>query len=119
MVLLGTDGVWDNLFDKRTLEIVTAWQQRKLPKRGTAQSLADEIARSASAISLSKDTVTPFEVASGRRWRGGKLDDITVVAAVIGAAPAQVNVPLGTDAELDAFLKNIGATATPAVKSKL
>jgi len=115
VVILGSDGLWDNLFDKQTLEIVTSYQIKKENSR-FAQQLATEIAQTASTVAKSKDTVTPFEIASGRRWKGGKLDDITVVTAVVGPITANSKAIPSADTELDSFLTKPQEVSLPKAK---
>jgi len=81
IVILGTDGLFDNLFDEDIVQLVN--------KEGnllTPQELAKVIACSAYDRARSQTADTPFARAAyidGSRWKGGKLDDITVVVARI------------------------------------
>ncbi|OMJ21398.1 putative protein phosphatase 2C 80 [Smittium culicis] len=106
LVILASDGLYDNLFDEDILEeiecvisppkdeeiveYVTIEQKTKDCKKA-ALSLAEEIsaalAKRAYKVSLDPDcTQSPFQfhaVYEGLYYHGGKKDDITVVAAII------------------------------------
>jgi len=78
IVVLGTDGVFDNLFDNKIAKIVKENQTSK------AQEIARKIAESAFAMSIDGRVFTPFvENAKkhGVYYEGGKPDDITVLVA--------------------------------------
>ncbi|KAI9469199.1 phosphatase 2C-like domain-containing protein [Coemansia mojavensis] len=85
VVVVGSDGVFDNLFDEDILEEVG----RHLPPamRATGEPLPDAIARRARLVS--EDTryaESPFQMRAmqeGLYYQGGKRDDITVVVAVV------------------------------------
>jgi protein phosphatase PTC7 len=88
VVILGSDGLWDNMFDGDLVDLVR-----------TSHSLScDEMARVIADrtrdLSVKTDVVSPFGARAkeaGFRFNGGKEDDITVVvgrvAAVSDAAP--------------------------------
>ena len=82
LVVLGTDGVWDNLFDSRLCELLG-----ELPPDATAPALAQAIAAEARAASLRRDWQSPFALAASRHdgqpHEGGKLDDVTVVCVKV------------------------------------
>lgn len=80
LVILGTDGLWDNLYDEQILECV-----RLAQKAGDSpQKLATAIGQLASTHAHKVSGGSPFSDASAkvgrmRRYEGGKLDDITVL----------------------------------------
>lgn len=82
LIVLGTDGVWDNLFDSRLCELLG-----ELPLDATAPTLAQAIAAEARAASLRRDWQSPFALAASRHFgqphEGGKLDDVTVVCVKV------------------------------------
>lgn len=109
IIVMGTDGLFDNLFDWQILQIInnqgqTLWseqQQADLLKKvasGNVQAIdelnqfllskARQIATLARVVSLSENayTFTPFSKAyseaTGRQVSGGKPDDITVIVAM-------------------------------------
>eukprot|EP00359_Climacostomum_virens_P004533 CAMPEP_0204900904 /NCGR_PEP_ID=MMETSP1397-20131031/2751_1 /ASSEMBLY_ACC=CAM_ASM_000891 /TAXON_ID=49980 /ORGANISM="Climacostomum Climacostomum virens, Strain Stock W-24" /LENGTH=273 /DNA_ID=CAMNT_0052069143 /DNA_START=683 /DNA_END=1504 /DNA_ORIENTATION=+ len=80
IVLIGSDGLFDNLFREAIVETingVAATQPEDL-----AKSVADELVSRAYKASQDPLCESPFERASkkhGRQYSGGKPDDITVV----------------------------------------
>mmetsp|Transcript_68337 Transcript_68337/g.156934 ORF Transcript_68337/g.156934 Transcript_68337/m.156934 type:complete len:357 (+) Transcript_68337:73-1143(+) len=109
MVIAGTDGVFDNLFDDEIAALATTFMQQHKPlqlvdkdgrtevmdRRSALNQLASNIAEAARAAAVGTN-YTPFTYAAakegigenGRPLRGGKLDDITVVIAEVGEAEA-------------------------------
>jgi protein phosphatase PTC7 len=82
IVVIATDGFWDNLFDQKILQLINGW---KNSNGGKVDKLAKILAEEAERVSLSRDR-TPFQVAAanaGLRFNGGKEDDITVVVGVV------------------------------------
>ncbi|EXB22347.1 putative protein phosphatase 2C 55 [Morus notabilis] len=81
IVVLGTDGLLDNLFI-REMEIIIEKTEEVKPEK-----LAEEIARMAYFKSLNEDCETPFSSTMckflGRQKLGGKKDDITVIVGHI------------------------------------
>jgi len=80
-VVAGTDGLFDNLFGSEIEEIL-----QETEGRSCLQDLAWTIATVASMNSTSEDYDSPFVVAAesaGIKHIGGKVDDITVIVAVI------------------------------------
>ncbi|GAA5860729.1 hypothetical protein JCM8547_005516 [Rhodosporidiobolus lusitaniae] len=113
VVMLVTDGFSDNVFDEGEANVLVTAVRQKLETyfagkakedggEGIAEvsraerdkELASSVARTAVSfarmISVREDKVTPFEV-EARRWsaggkggfKGGKVDDVTVVVAVV------------------------------------
>lgn len=79
LLLVGSDGLWDNLYEREVLEILSAG--------ASCEHLARLLTRRAYQRSISP-AKTPFEdeaVATFGQcaWKGGKQDDITVIAAWI------------------------------------
>ncbi len=82
MLVLGTDGLLDNLSDVEIAEEVAACRGR-----GQGPSIiAQRLARLAFDASYDKGRVTPYAVAASEHfdmvYSGGKPDDITVLCAV-------------------------------------
>lgn len=74
--ILATDGVWDNVFEERLLEILSE-------AAGDYEAAARKIAETAMRIGQSRSN-TPFSTKAwsvGIQHSGGKLDDVTVVLA--------------------------------------
>ena len=81
LVILGTDGLFDNIDEKYICRLVAA---AIAGTEGGAQNLkiaplARFIAAEAFKVSQDPNARTPFEIASRRRFTGGKPDDITVL----------------------------------------
>jgi len=111
IVLLGSDGVWDNVFDEEINAVCESVVQMGLSGGALAAQIARSVAEYASTNAHDKSSVSPFYArynrircgcstavpavrcficvvvfetdCSGRATSGGKPDDITVVAAVV------------------------------------
>ncbi|KAG1049264.1 hypothetical protein G6F43_008396 [Rhizopus delemar] len=97
IIIMATDGLYDNLFDKDILRLVShhvqsntipATQHRSARVRNLQpQLLADILANSAKEVSETKYRIdTPFQrraMKEGLLMEGGKLDDISVIVAVV------------------------------------
>lgn len=85
LLIVGSDGLWDNLFDHETLTYIGV--------NGSAEEIARKLTKAAFVKSVGKEK-TPFEVETHLAygpsvWKGGKEDDITVIAAWIREEPLQ------------------------------
>lgn len=77
-LIVATDGLYDNIADADLVNMCMTAED--------AQVLADEMGDTASAKSVDTNYRSPFMAAAekaGVQWKGGKADDITVVAARI------------------------------------
>ena len=86
LILLATDGVLDNLYNKDILNLIQAQPIKKLKHAKGIKQLALSIAREASRLSGIKDYLSPFAKGAQetdkvryKDYMGGKQDDITVV----------------------------------------
>lgn len=82
VVVVGTDGLFDNLYNDEVTEVVLHSVRAGLEPQVTAQKIA-VLARQRA---LDRNRPTPFSTAAqeaGFRYNGGKLDDITVVVSYI------------------------------------
>ncbi|GJP48681.1 hypothetical protein CLOM_g7965 [Closterium sp. NIES-68] len=82
VVVMGTDGLFDNVFDSEVSSLVAHALLRGLPPQATAEHLA-ALARDRA---LDRFRLSPFARAAqeaGYRYIGGKLDDITVVVSYV------------------------------------
>lgn len=80
LVLIGTDGLFDNLFRTTIEEVVN--QAKASQPEDLAQCVANRLLKSAYERSIDPFVDTPFEKAAkkhGRLYTGGKPDDITVI----------------------------------------
>ncbi|CDS12243.1 hypothetical protein LRAMOSA04438 [Lichtheimia ramosa] len=97
IVILATDGLFDNLYDREILAIVRAHVNAyTLPGDGTRpprllnfnpQKLSDALAARARAVSEDRRNLdSPFQsraINEGLLYQGGKSDDISVVVALV------------------------------------
>ncbi|KAG9293926.1 hypothetical protein G9A89_019264 [Geosiphon pyriformis] len=87
VVIMGSDGVFDNLFDEDIVEEVrqfTNAAQRGLPIE--PQTLSDALAWRAKGVSEDLNNSSPFQCRAsqeGMYYQGGKMDDISVLVAVV------------------------------------
>lgn len=83
MVIVGTDGLFDNVFDEEIVKIVNENEGLLLT------DLVKKLGEFAFKQSLRGDFMSPFAknaVKEGYRFTGGKSDDITIVIGVIKRA---------------------------------
>ena len=81
VVVVGTDGLFDNLFDEEIAALVVSSQKENRHRR-TAKKIARVLANAAVASGCDKTRKTPFAAdcaRSGIEHSGGKVDDVTVV----------------------------------------
>lgn len=86
VIVMGSDGLFDNLFPKRIAEIVA----HAVAQGATPRQIAEQVKEHAFAASLQNNVVSPFQLAAEKhriRYQGGKPDDITVVVAVVVPPP--------------------------------
>lgn len=86
IVILGTDGVFDNLYSISVLNTLeNLWQQSQ--QDFTSQNIADALAKRAFDLSLDQNYFSPFSMNAilnaGMLFRGGKSDDITVSVGIV------------------------------------
>jgi len=84
LIIVASDGLWDNLEVEDVVAVVNTYTD-KYQTINTSQ-LSQLIAEFAEKMSLKKDYFSPFAkraFMSGRRFIGGKQDDITVVIGEI------------------------------------
>ncbi|XP_074309089.1 putative protein phosphatase 2C 80 [Silene latifolia] len=82
VLVAGTDGLFDNLYDNEIVALVVQASRSGLEPGVTAQN----IAKLAQQRAQDRHRQTPFSTAAhdaGVRYMGGKLDDITVVVSYI------------------------------------
>jgi len=91
LIIAGTDGVFDNLFDGQIRQIAAvtlsqAWVEGNQDIQPCLETLAQELASAANTVGGKEDGETPFVVSAkeeGINFKGGKLDDTTVVVAMV------------------------------------
>ncbi|XP_015055075.1 probable protein phosphatase 2C 55 [Solanum pennellii] len=79
ILMVGTDGMLDNIFESQIEEIV----ERAIEQNLKAEELASQIGNIALYNSFDRFADTPFARASKGQHKGGKIDDITVIVAYI------------------------------------
>ncbi|KAG5555800.1 hypothetical protein RHGRI_006443 [Rhododendron griersonianum] len=82
IVVAGTDGLFDNLYESKIEELVS----QGIDQGNFPAELASTIAKFALTNSMDRYAVCPFTIAAqeaGIKFTGGKIDDITVVVAYI------------------------------------
>ncbi|ESQ31151.1 hypothetical protein EUTSA_v10004287mg [Eutrema salsugineum] len=85
VIVAGTDGVYDNLYNEEITGVVVSSVRAGLDPKATAQKIAD-LAR---ARAVDRKRQSPFSAAAqeaGFRYYGGKLDDITAVVSYVTPA---------------------------------
>ena len=113
VVLLATDGVWDNIWDDEVLSLLQAWanagggnlgdshtfrgqraQLTTMPCSATAGKagllwLSRGLAIASHHFATDRTRRSPFSVHAGGRYQGGKMDDITVLVALVQSDAAR------------------------------
>lgn len=85
IIVLGSDGLWDNLFDIKVIDLIRPFI-RDVDTLGDPALVAEVIANEAEKFSLQQHYMSPF--AKGARefyydYMGGKPDDITVIVGQV------------------------------------
>jgi len=78
LVIVGTDGLFDNVFDSQLLEIAN--------KGTNVTDISSKLAKKAQEVGLSDTATSPFSksaIKTGHSFRGGKLDDVTIIVAKV------------------------------------
>lgn len=82
LILLYTDGVSDNLFEKKIMNLIRPFME--LHEIPDVEIIAEMVCETAQEYSLKKDYKSPFAIEAEKNnfgWEGGKPDDITAVIA--------------------------------------
>lgn len=87
IILLATDGLWDNVWERELVDTLTSRLQGSstATDRASLERLAKDLVQKARIAAVSEKD-SPFAVESkkhGKDYSGGKPDDITVIVAVI------------------------------------
>jgi protein phosphatase PTC7 len=87
VVVVGSDGLFDNLFDHEILKIVVEERSKHRDDAKTfTQAASDRLLKDARVIAAEKYRTTPFSQGAkeaGYKFQGGKMDDITVVTGLV------------------------------------
>ena len=83
--MVGTDGLFDNLFDDQIIELIKPHvKESESGDLRDVNKLADSIATEAERLSRDSNYISPFAKAAQSKipgYSGGKQDDITVAVA--------------------------------------
>lgn len=91
LILLATDGYFDNMYSEETLEIINAGMESIEGKdpdmvKATIRRLAKTLTEKARRQSLDPKRLSPWAKAAqahGSNYRGGKVDDITCIVTLV------------------------------------
>ena len=87
IVILATDGLFDNVFDEEIVEIINLNTNTTHPEQSNPQAITDALLLRAKEVSEdSRSPASPFQhraVEQGFYYQGGKVDDVTVLAGVV------------------------------------
>jgi len=86
MIVMGSDGIFDNLFDDEILEEIITYQKRQNGLVVNPQVISDSLAWKAKQASMDLNIDSPFQLRAsqeGLYYKGGKRDDISVLIAVV------------------------------------
>ncbi|KAI0054059.1 protein serine/threonine phosphatase 2C [Auriscalpium vulgare] len=86
IIIAFTDGLSDNVFNNEITSICSLIARAGGPEDDQVQTIADRIVEYSRACMANNQRVSPFEKAAARDnkfWPGGKMDDVTVVVALV------------------------------------
>lgn len=86
IIIAYTDGLSDNVHATEISQITSLVMRQGLNEERSAQDLADRLVEYARICMFKKDKVSPFQMNAAREgifFRGGKVDDVTVVVAIV------------------------------------
>ncbi|KAG0027606.1 Protein phosphatase PTC7 [Podila clonocystis] len=99
VIVLATDGFWDNVFTKEAIELVDRELGDVIKSKDTSSSVEDVVGRvralsqrltnTARRFSLDQKRLTPFSQGARHIRAGGKIDDITVIVTLVRAMAQQ------------------------------
>jgi protein phosphatase PTC7 len=96
LLVLGTDGLFDNMFPEDIAATVKTSVESKTTNLPISQqlekiNLAERIAKKAQEYALDHNRDSPFAILArkaGRFFKGGKIDDITVIVSLVTTSAA-------------------------------
>ncbi|KAF9394319.1 Protein phosphatase PTC7 [Podila verticillata] len=99
VIVLATDGFWDNVFTKEAIELVDRELGDVIMSKDISSSVEDVVGRvralsqrltnTARRFSLDQKRLTPFSQGARHIRAGGKIDDITVIVTLVRAMAQQ------------------------------
>jgi protein phosphatase PTC7 len=106
LIILATDGLWDNLTDDEILKVTNKYSQSQ--KEFLPSNLAKYIAEKTSILCLKKDYESPFSKRAKQLnipFEGGKPDDITVIVARVSQlSELQKDIEINEESQLNTTL---------------
>ena len=86
MVVVGSDGLFDNVFDEEIVDIVDSNAKEPI-ETSDPQIIADSLLRRAREVAEdSRFATSPFQsraIQEGFYYQGGKVDDMTILVGII------------------------------------
>lgn len=86
IIVVYTDGLSDNVFANEMMQICSHISRAGGDESLQVQAMADRMVQYARSCMMSITRVSPFEIAAARvgdSFKGGKIDDVTVIVAMI------------------------------------
>lgn len=86
IVIIGTDGLFDNVFDEEIVQAVKLIRNNQNPNKMDPKSISDALLARARETGESRNGDSPFSVKAlqkGFFYQGGKMDDMTVLVALV------------------------------------
>lgn len=99
LVVLATDGLFDNMDEEMMLELIHRWHgdRDNRHRPSSSEELAQQLVDKALELSLDKSIDSPFATLAKENdimWSGGMPDDITVICMqVVQSAPTSLATP--------------------------
>jgi serine/threonine protein phosphatase PrpC len=81
MLIMGTDGFWDNLYEIDLIRLLEC--EDMLSPQGIADRLGDHAYQNSKSKTPGPFQEAVHQTCRGAQWRGGKADDVTVLVALI------------------------------------
>nr|KAJ3418987.1 hypothetical protein HK105_007554 [Polyrhizophydium stewartii] len=87
IVVLGTDGLFDNVFDEEIVDIIGVHTHASKPELSDPQRMTDALLfRAREVAEDNRSASSPFQtraIQEGFYYQGGKMDDVTVLVGII------------------------------------
>jgi serine/threonine protein phosphatase PrpC len=88
LILLGTDGYFDNVYSHETLALINAGTHNMTPEdeQPVIEQLVKALTLAARKLSFDRKRLSPWAKAAqenGNFYRGGKVDDITCILTLV------------------------------------
>lgn len=79
IVVMATDGLWDNLFIEEIEKMIVENQKES----NSIHALCNNLAKKAALYGERMDYYSPFSKESNNTFMGGKLDDVAVIVGIV------------------------------------